>query len=184
MAVYIAPCGCRSMRHGRNKVSVCELLWKLSTTFMTRRLTISSLQRAAAVTNAVTAAIMTISVHLASFFCEASAAHPAVVMYRRVCLHATGANPRRNLAPLRRGFSCERPPRGVQPTLRRDVEVVGLLKLLPETASPVGKQDCDPLSPATLAGLFLWPRARCATSCVRRVLGLHLLLVLADPTCS
>jgi hypothetical protein len=40
------------------------------------------------------------------------------------------------------------PPCAVQPTVRFGVEVVGLLRLLPETASPVGKQDCDPLSPA------------------------------------
>jgi hypothetical protein len=34
-----------------------------------------------------------------------------------------------------------------------------LLRLLPETAGPVGKQDCDPLSPATWRGFFCVPRA-------------------------
>ena len=29
---------------------------------------------------------------------------PAVVMYRRVCLHATGANPRKELSPASAGF--------------------------------------------------------------------------------
>jgi hypothetical protein len=36
-----------------------------------------------------------------------------------------------------------------------------LLRLLPETAGPVGKQDCDPLSPATWRGFFCVPRALC-----------------------
>ena len=49
----------------------------------------------------------------------------------------------------------------MQPTLRFGVEVVGLLRLLPETAGPVGKQDCDPLSPATWRGFFCVPRALC-----------------------
>ena len=36
--------------------------------------------------------------------CEVSAAQPAVVMYRRVCFPATGANPRKELSPASAGL--------------------------------------------------------------------------------
>ena len=65
------------------------------------------------------------------------------------------------LAPLRRGFfavasgplaACNQPCGATLKSVGGAAE-----EFLPETASPVGKQDCDPLSPATWRGFFCGP---------------------------
>ena len=72
-----------------------------------------------------------------------------------------GASPlRRNLAPLRRGFFVRAAPRGVQPTLRFGVEVVGLLNSSRRRQALLASKIVTHLAPPPRRGFF-YGRALC-----------------------
>ena len=84
------------------------------------------------------------------------AARCAVIWCRWVCLHATGANPRKELSPASAGFfRVSVSPCAVQPTVRLEVELAGLPTFLPpgETASPIERMKTQ-LSPAPRWGFL------------------------------